>query len=63
MVRGIEKRNIINKKAGCEDFLRRMGELAKGTDTAIYAWAMMGKQATFFYSALSSVFRDSCANC
>ena len=40
MVHGIEKRNIVNDRTDLEDFLRRMGELAKGTDTAIYAWTI-----------------------
>ena len=35
MVRGIEKGNIVNDRTEREDFLRRMGELAKSSDTAI----------------------------
>jgi REP element-mobilizing transposase RayT len=45
MVRGIEKRNIVNDRTDREDFLKRMGELAKGTDTAIYAWTLMSNHA------------------
>jgi hypothetical protein len=37
MVRGIEKRNIVKDRTDREDFFRRMGELAKGTDIVIYA--------------------------
>ena len=63
MVRGIEKRNIVNDKIDREDFLRRMGEFAKGTDTAIYAWTLMSKLAYILWrvgvstSAISKILR------
>ena len=41
MVRGIEKRNIVNDRTDHENFLRRMGDLARGTRRAIYAWTLM----------------------
>ncbi len=39
MVRGIERRKIVNDVTYRKDFVRRLGELA--VDTAIYAWAFM----------------------
>ena len=45
MVRGIEKRNIVKDRTDHEDFFRRMGELAKGTDIVIYTWTLMSDHA------------------
>ena len=39
MVRGIERRKIVNDVTDRKDFVKRLGELA--VDTAIYAWAFM----------------------
>ena len=41
IVRGIEKRRIVDDVADRKNFVRRMGELAVGTETKIYAWALM----------------------
>jgi hypothetical protein len=40
-VRGIERRRIVNDVADRKNFLKRIGELAAGTKTRIYAWALM----------------------
>jgi putative transposase len=45
MVRGIERRTIVNDDEDREDFLSRMGTLAGETETAIYAWALLGNHA------------------
>jgi putative transposase len=45
IVRGIEKREIIDDVAGREDFVQRLGELAAATKTAVYAWALMTNHA------------------
>ena len=45
IVRGINKRRIVNDAADRKDFVRRMGELAEGTETSIYAWALMTNHA------------------
>jgi putative transposase len=45
IVRGINKRRIVNDAADRKDFVRRMGELAEGTKTSIYAWALMTNHA------------------
>ncbi len=45
MIRGIEKRDIINDDKDCLDFVSRMGELAIKTKTDIYAWALMSNHA------------------
>ncbi len=41
MVRGIERRRIGNDVADCKNFVERLGELAAGTKTTIYAWALI----------------------
>jgi REP element-mobilizing transposase RayT len=45
MVRGIEKRRIVNDVADRKNFVVRLGELAVGTKTTIYAWALMTNHA------------------
>ena len=41
MVRGIEKRRIVDDATDRRDFVRRLGALAEETRTPIYAWALM----------------------
>ncbi len=45
IVRGIERRKIVNDVTDRKDFVGRLGELAAGTETAIYAWALMTNHA------------------
>jgi REP element-mobilizing transposase RayT len=45
MVRGIEKHRIVNDVADRKNFVARLGELAAGTNTTIYAWALMTNHA------------------
>ena len=45
MIRGIDKRRIVNDVADRKNFVERMGELAAGTKTSIYAWALMTNHA------------------
>ena len=45
MVRGIEKRKIVNDEKDRNDFVTRLGDIAKDTDTAIYAWALLHNHA------------------
>lgn len=45
IVRGIEKRRIVNDDRDRENFVTRMGELCLETKTAIYAWALMPNHA------------------
>jgi putative transposase len=45
IVRGIEKRRIVNDNQDRENFITRMGELCLETKTAIYAWALMTNHA------------------
>ena len=39
MVRGIEKRRIVNDVADRKNFVKRLEELSVATHTSIYAWA------------------------
>jgi REP element-mobilizing transposase RayT len=45
MVRGIERRNIVDDETDREDFIFRLGKLAEATGTVIYAWALMSNHA------------------
>ena len=45
LIRGINKRRIVNDVAGRKNFVKRLGELAAGTKTSIYAWALMTNHA------------------
>ena len=45
MVRGIEKRQIVDDETDRRDFVRRLGALAEETRTPIYAWALMSNHA------------------
>ncbi len=41
IVRGIERRNIVDDDLDRENFITRLGQVADETCTAIYAWALM----------------------
>ena len=48
IVRGIEKRQIVDNDIDRKGFVDRMGSLALETDTAIYAWTLMSNHAHIF---------------
>jgi REP element-mobilizing transposase RayT len=45
IIRGIEKRRIVDDRKDRENFVSRMGEIASVTKTPIYAWALMPNHA------------------
>lgn len=45
IVRGIEKRRIVDDDKDRSDFVARMGKISTETKTAIYAWALMTNHA------------------
>jgi REP element-mobilizing transposase RayT/transcriptional regulator len=45
IVRGIEKRRIVDDDKDRENFVTRMGSVASDTETSIYAWALMTNHA------------------
>lgn len=45
IVRGIEKRKIVDDRWDRENFVSRLGQIASDTETAIYAWALMPNHA------------------
>jgi len=45
IIRGIEKRRIVDNVKDQEDFVSRLGGIVKETKTAIYAWALMTNHA------------------
>ncbi len=42
MIRGIEKRRIVDDEHDRGDFVRRLGLLAQETKTPVYAWEGIG---------------------
>jgi len=48
IVRGIEKRRIVDDRWDREKFVSRMGQVASDTETVIYAWALMNNHAHIF---------------
>jgi REP element-mobilizing transposase RayT len=51
MIRGIERRNIVDEEQDRKDFVRRLGKLASETFTAICAWALMSNHAHIVLSS------------
>ena len=45
IMRGIEKRRIVDDQKDREDFVSRMGHIASETETVIYSWALMTNHA------------------
>ena len=45
MLRGIESGRIVKDVADRKNFVARLGELSAGTNTSIYAWALMTNHA------------------
>jgi REP element-mobilizing transposase RayT len=45
IIRGIERRRIVNNNPDREDFVSRMGDIALDTETSIYAWSLMTNHA------------------
>jgi len=45
IIRGIEKRRIVDDNEDQANFISRMGEIAKDTGTTIYAWALVANHA------------------
>lgn len=45
IVRGIERRRMVDDVADRKNFVERLGKLACGTETRIYAWALMTNHA------------------
>jgi len=51
MIRGIERRRIVDDEEDRKDFVRRLGKLASETSTSIYAWALMSNHAHILLSS------------
>jgi REP element-mobilizing transposase RayT len=45
IIRGIERRRIVDNKADRKDFVSRMGDIALNTETSICAWSLMTNHA------------------
>ena len=51
IVRGIERRRIVDDEQDRREFLRRVGELALATHTKVYAWALLSNHAHFLLAS------------
>jgi putative transposase len=47
IIRGIEKRRIVDDKRDRENFVSRLGDVVTETKTAVYAWSLMTNHAHF----------------
>ena len=45
IIRGIERRRIVDNKTDRQDFVSRMGEIALDTETSICAWSLLNNHA------------------
>ena len=69
IIRGIEKRRIVDDDQDRSHFVSRLGQIAIVTRTSIYAWALMSNHAHILLSSgeivkfLVEIFlSDSCLN-
>ena len=51
IIRGIERRRIVDDEEDRENFVSRLGKVATETETAIYAWALMTNHAHILLSS------------
>jgi putative transposase len=51
MIRGIERRRIVDDEQDRRNFIVRLGKLASETSTSIYAWALMSNHAHLLLSS------------
>jgi hypothetical protein len=51
MIRGMERKRIVEDEGDRQEFVRRLGKLAVETETAIYAWALMTNHAHILLSS------------
>ena len=51
IIRGIEKRRIVDDDSDRREFVSRLGRLAGETGTSIYAWALMSNHAHILLSS------------
>jgi REP element-mobilizing transposase RayT len=51
MIRGIERRRIVEDEQDRRDFVLRLGKLASETSTSIYAWALLSNHAHILLSS------------
>ena len=45
IIRGIERRKIVNDKTDRQDFVSRLGQIALDTETSVFAWSLMTNHA------------------
>ncbi len=60
MIRGIERREIVDNDTDRKDFVSRMGKIASETQTSIYAWSLMVNMRIFFCAVVHPDYPDLC---
>jgi len=58
IIRGIEKRKIVDDKYDRKKFVTRLGDLASDTKTEIYAWSLMSNTPISYYAVALQVFQS-----
>ena len=56
ILRGIEKRKIVDDKRDRQNFVKRLGDLAEETETKIYAWSLLTNHAHLLLRSSPSGF-------
>jgi len=51
MVRGVERRRIVNDEQDLKEFVARLGAVARETATSVYAWALLTNHAHILLSS------------
>ncbi len=51
MVRGIERRRIVDDEEDLKEFVARLGAVARETATSVYAWALLTNHAHILLSS------------
>ena len=63
IIRGIEKRRIVDNQKDREEFVSRLGKVTADTKTSIYAWSLMTNHAHLLLRSGPRVCLNSCDAC
>ena len=63
IVRGIERRRIVNDVADRKNFVKRLGELSAATKTIIYAWVLIRNHAHILLRSSEIALSGLCVDC
>jgi len=57
IIRGIEKRRIVDDKVDRARLVQRMEDLSKETGTSVYAWSVMTNHAHILFRLMNAEFK------